>query len=419
MKQIAVIGSGISGLGAAYLLHPHHHVTLYEKEARLGGHARTIDVTHNGMTMPVDTGFIVFNYRNYPHLTGLFATLNVPVQKSDMSLGLSLESGAFEWGCADLNAVFAQRSHLFSPRFWAMIAHIMRFNKNAEAMVLANPHMTLNDLLNALKMNHDFRHRFLLPTAGAIWSSSPDQILDFPAQSFINFFKNHGLLTVNDQPQWYTVSGGSREYVKRIANCFAPEQIRTSSPIAHIIRHDDGVEVRTTTGESTIYDEVVIASHSDQALKMLHQPSAEEQRILSHIPYQTNRAYVHHDPALMPKRTACWASWNYMCDEAIDERARISVTYWMNRLQGIDKRHPIFVTLNPSRPPKEELIVEQTNFEHPVYSMDMLAAQKEMPQIQGVDRIWYCGAYQRYGFHEDGLHSAVEVAKQLGCATPW
>jgi predicted NAD/FAD-binding protein len=420
MKKIAIIGTGISGLGAAYLLYRDYDITVYEKDATLGGHSRTLEVEADGVRVPVDTGFIVFNYRTYPHLTGLFKHLDVPVAKSDMSLGLSLESGKFEWGCAGLNAVFGQRSNALKPRFWGMIHDILRFNRLAVEYVQTHPNLTLGELLKHLKMGEDFRHRFLLPTAGAVWSSSPEQILDFPATSFVTFFDNHGLLSVNDQPQWWTVDGGSREYVKRVSAPFA-DRIRLASPVASILRYESHVEVTTVYGQSDRYDGVVLATHSDQALKLLHDASAEEREVLGAIPYQNNRAFLHRDPALMPKRKACWASWNYLSDSAVDDRTRIIVTYWMNRLQPshIPQAHPLFVTLNPHIPPRPELVLDEHMFEHPVYSLEMIAAQTRIPSIQGKRRTWFCGAYQRYGFHEDGLWSAVRVAEMLGCEVVW
>ena len=415
MKKIAIIGAGISGLGAAYLLQQKYDVTLFEKESRLGGHARTINADYDGEQIAVDTGFIVFNYRNYPHLTAMFKHLDVPVKPSDMSLGLSLGSGAFEWGCQGLKAVFAQKSNLVSWRFWRMIADILRFNKCVHQF--RNSDLSLGEVLEQLKMGDDFKNRFLLPTAGAIWSSAPEQILDFPASSFINFFDNHGLLTVNDQPKWWTVDGGSIEYVKRIAANFNG-QVELNANISSVRRIDGGVEV-VNCGEAQFFDEVVFATHSDQALRLLSDSTDAERAVLGNIAYQKNYAYLHRDEKLMPKRKAAWASWNYLCDGVVDENARITVTYYMNRLQSIDASKPLFVTLNPSRPPHDDLIFDQTVFEHPVYDANSLKAQRAMPTIQGVNKAWFCGAYLRYGFHEDGLNSAVEVAKMLGVEVPW
>jgi predicted NAD/FAD-binding protein len=411
MQKIAIIGTGISGLGAAHILQNHADVILFEKAGRLGGHARTLNIDYLGENIAVDTGFIVFNYRNYPNLIAMFKQLNVPVKKSDMSLGLSLEGGAFEWGCQGLNAVFAQRSNIVSPRFWLMIKDIMRFNKQVHQF--KDSDFSLGEVLAKLKMGDDFKHRFLLPTAGAIWSSSPHQILDFPASSFIKFFDNHGLLSVNGQPQWWTVDGGSIEYVKRLqANLKA--DIRLNNPVHNISRTEDGVLVN---GE--LFDQVIIAAHSDQALQMLVDASDEERGILSKMRYQSNVAYLHRDESLMPKRRASWASWNYLCGEAVDENSHMQVTYWMNRLQSIDKNKPLFVTLNPNTKPKDELIFDQTTFEHPIYDGGMIAGQKAMQSIQGKNKVWFCGAYHHNGFHEDGLRSAVEVAQMMGVSLPW
>ena len=418
MKRIAVIGTGISGLGIAYLLHNSYDITVYEKSATAGGHSRTINVPAGGASLPVDTGFIVFNNRTYPHLSAMFKHLDVPIAKSDMSLGLSLEGGRFEWGCQGMKAVFAQPANALKPRFWGMIRDILRFNKVAVGYVESHPDLTLGELLGALKMGEDFRQRFLLPTAGAVWSSAPEQILEFPAHTFVTFFHNHGLLSVNGQPEWLTVEGGSREYVKRISAPFV-DRVRLNAAVTQVTRHESHVEVMTENGRTESYDGVVIASHSDQALRMLTDATPDEEEILGAIPYQNNHAYLHRDPSLMPKRQACWSSWNYLSDAHVDERARITVTYWMNRLQNIPNETPLFVTLNPHTPPRADLIIDKHMFEHPVYSLEMIAAQKRVPQIQGKRRTWFCGAWQRYGFHEDGLLSAVNVAEQLGCRVPW
>lgn len=417
-KRLAIIGTGISGLGAAYLLRHSYDITVYEQESRPGGHARTVTIDYDGAPISVDTGFIVFNYRNYPYLTALFEELAVPVEKSDMSLGLSLENGRFEWGCASLGAVFAQPANILRRDFWRMLRDMFRFNKQARAMAGEDDTLTLGALLDRLGMSEAFRNRFLLPTAGAIWSSSPEQITDFPARSFLTFFDNHGLLSINDQPQWYTVTGGSKEYVRRITDLLG-ERLRLGSPVRQIECTEGGVRVLTHYGESEHYDAVILATHSDQALKLLGEATRQEWEILSDIPYQNNRAYLHRDPSFMPRRRACWASWNYLCDSAVDERTRITVTYWMNRLQNIDPDKPLFVTLNPPQPPAPELIFDEYMFDHPVYDTDMLAAQRRMEEIQGKGGVWYCGAWQRYGFHEDGLASAVNVARQLGADVPW
>jgi uncharacterized protein len=418
MKKIAIIGTGISGLSAAYLLRHDYDITVYEKEARLGGHARTLSIDYNGTQIEVDTGFIVFNYRNYPHLTALFKALDVQVEKSDMSLGLSLEKSGFEWGCKNLNAVFGQRSNLLSLRFWRMLREIFIFNKHALRTAKQNPDLTLQELLAQLGMSDDFKHRFLLPTAGAIWSTSPEKILDFPAYTFAIFFDNHGLLTINDQPQWFTVSDGSQQYVEKVSAHFK-DSIRLNTGVATVTRSDEGVHVTTIDGDTACYDEVVIASHSNQALAMLANPSADEQRILGAMRYHANTAYLHNDPSFMPKRKAVWSSWNYVCDNTHDTRPDITVTYWMNLLQNIPNTTPLFVTLNPPHAPKADCIFNKHVFEHPVYDMGMLSSQQQFNTIQGKDRIWYAGAYQRYGFHEDGIHSAVQIAKQLECTIPW
>ena len=417
-KKIAVIGAGISGLGAAYLLSDKYKVTLFESEKRLGGHARTL-FAGRGRQVPVDTGFIVFNYRNYPHLTGLFELLNVPVKKSDMSFAASINDGRIEYGLQTLRAIFAQKRNMLHPNFLMMLRDIFRFNNLA--LATANgANLTTGELLDKLNMRDWFRNYFLLPISGAIWSTAPKDMLSFPAKTFTRFFDNHGLLTINDQPQWWTVDGGSREYVMRIEQAMLAKgvDIRLGAEVISVIRENKKVSVYIKGCELEEFDEVVFGCHSDQALAMLAHPHEEEQQILGALKYKANKAYLHDDASYMPKRKSCWASWVYKGHSKHVEYA-IPLTYWMNRLQSIPNDVPLFVTLNPIEEIEEKYIFDETVFYHPQFDQLAIEAQGKLPSLQGKRSTWYCGAYTRYGFHEDGLLSAVNVAKSMGIQIPW
>lgn len=422
MRSIAIIGTGISGMASAYLLNrAGHRVTVYEKAGRVGGHTRTLTVDYDGTSIAVDTGFIVYNEPNYPNLLGLFRHLGVVVQKSNMSFAISVAGGKLEWSACTLNSIFGQRSHLFSPRFYGMIRDVLRFNARALPTVLAHPEMTLGDLVAHLKLGKGFMDYYLLPMGGAIWSCAPETMLVFPAATFVQFFKNHGLLSLNGQHQWYTVAGGSQAYVAKITAPFR-DRIRTDCAAVSVTRGAEGVTVTDSTGATETYDEVVFASHANETLAMLTDASAEERDILGAFQYQKNIAYLHRDVSVMPKRRRCWASWVYHTTEPGDARERahgIGVTYWMNLLQSIDHRTPLFVTLNPAQPIAESLTFNRHEFEHPIFTRETLAAQQRLPDIQGVNRSWFCGAYTRYGFHEDGLLSAVNAARAMGVVIPW
>lgn len=416
--KIAVVGSGISGLGAAYLLDPYHDITVYEKNAYIGGHSRTAMAKTPEGDIPVDTGFIVFNHKNYPHLTALFKQLGVPTAKSDMSFGVSIEHGWLEYGTRKLADLLAQKSNLLRPAYYNMLSDILRFNKEAHRYLEQETMLSLGELLDEMKMGAWFRDYYLLAMGGAIWSTPVAKMLDFPALTFLRFFDNHGLLTVNDQPQWHTVIGGSKEYVKRISAPFK-DHIKLNCGVKTIKRRKKGVEIHDTEGKKKVYDQVILACHSDQALSMLEKPSKAEKEILGSIRYQPNEMILHRDISFMQKRRNAWSSWVYLSDKQKDEQPNVALSYWMNNLQPLKTDTPVIVTLNPSREPKAELIDDRYTFEHPVFDEAAIAAQKRLNEIQGVDGIWYCGAWQRYGFHEDGLLSAVNVAKAMGVAIPW
>ena len=416
MARIAIIGTGISGLGTAWLLHPHHQITVYEKAPRIGGHSRTVTVDYQGTAVPVDTGFIVFNPKNYPHLTGLFQHLEVPTHESDMSFAATIRGGWLEWGAQNLDTVFGQRRNILRPRFLSLIKDVFHFNRNAVETAERHPGFSLDDLISHLGLGDWFRRYYLLPMAGAIWSCPPSQMLRFPARSLTRFFANHHLLSATGQPQWYTVTGGSQEYVSRLTRPFA-DRIRTSCAAVEVTRGKDGVTVRDATGGCETYDEVVMAAHGDETLRLLADATAQERAALSPFQYQKNRVVLHRDDSFMPKRRRCWASWVYESDGGF--HPKITVTYWMNRLQNIPERYPLFVSLNPKREIDPALVFDEAQFDHPMFDAAAMAAQGHVAALQGQRGTWFAGAHLGHGFHEDGLASAVAVAKGLGVETPW
>ncbi len=417
MAKIAIIGTGISGLGAAYLLNRKHEITVYEKAARIGGHSRTVTVDYDGKTIPVDTGFIVFNEKNYPQLSAMFRHLNVPTHKSDMTFAASIRDGWLEWGAKDTNAVFGQRRNLLRPRFGLLIRDVFRFNAQAEETADRYPDLTLDEFLSLLKLGDWFRRFYLLPMCSAIWSCPPREMMNFPARTLIRFMANHHLLSASGQPQWMTVTGGSQEYVNRLTAGFA-DRIRVNCGAAVVTRGERGATVLDTAGNRESYDHVVFASHGDETLRLLADADAQEHAVLSQFRYQPNVAVLHRDTSVMPKSRHCWASWIYTSDGNLDE-PMLSVTYWMNLLQGIPNETPLFVTLNPKTPIAPEKIFNTHVFDHPVFDREAMAAQMEAQAMQGRRSTWFCGAHLRHGFHEDGLASAVHVARLLGCETPW
>lgn len=410
-RRIAVIGSGISGLAAAHLLANDHAVVLFEAADRLGGHAHTVLAGKRG-DQPVDMGFIVFNRINYPHLTALFEKLDVPVTPSNMSFACSIQGGAIEYGLRDLNSLFAQRRNLLNPRYLRMLSDILRFHRRADEVL--TPGMTLRDLLATMRMSDAFRDHYIGPFTGAIWSTPSSGILDFPAEALIRFFKNHGLMGVWKHHQWYTVQGGSVEYVRRLQDDLTRHgvDIRTASPIAGVQRVPQGAMVRAVGCEWELFDEVIFATHSDDTLRLLSDATPAERAALSAIRFQPNEAILHSDPSQMPKSRRVWASWNY-AEPAGPRPDRIDLTYWMNSLQPIPKDDPLFVTLNPNRAIPDALIHQVRTFHHPVYDQPALAAQQVLARMNGQSSTWFCGAWMKNGFHEDGFASAFDVAQSL------
>ncbi len=394
-------------MGAAYHLATEHAVTLIEAAPRLGGHARTVVAGKNG-DQPVDTGFIVFNYANYPHLTKLFAELEVPVALSDMSFAASIDDGRIEYGLRNLQALFAQPKNVANPGFLRMLRDLMKFNGIA-TKVATDSTITLGELLDQMGMGRWFRDYYLAPISGAIWSTPKEEIMDFPAQALVRFFQNHHLLGITGQHQWWTVKGGSIEYVSRLEAAMRGRgvDIRTSSPVASVRRVPHGVEVQRG-GHWELFDEVVFATHSDQTLAMLADPTPAESAALGAVRYQPNEAVLHADARAMPQRRVTWSSWNYT-ERKGHMGGPIDLTYWMNCLQPIPESDPLFVTLNSRGPIDDSLIYDTVTFHHPVYDLAALAAQSTIRQFNGDNSTWFCGAWMKNGFHEDGYASALDV----------
>jgi len=417
--KIAIIGSGIAGLGIAYLLHPRHDVIVYEKNDYAGGHSRTVDVTTPQGSLPVDTGFIVFNDRNYPLLSALFRQLRVPLVKSDMSFGVCIEDSWMEYGTrGGLSRLFCQRRNLLRPAFWGMLVDILRFGRRAPGYLQRAGAPTLGQCLDELGMGRWFREYYLLAMAAAIWSTPPEQMLDFPARTLIRFFHNHGLLGLGNRPRWYTVAGGSRQYVQRLVRPFR-DRLRLRCGVTRVARHGDHVEIRDASGHLERCDQVVFACHSDQALALLARPTPLELDVLGGIRYRSNAIMLHSDTRFMPRHAAAWSSWVYLSSRRRGNGADVSLSYWMNSLQALDTRLPILVTLNPGHEPRPALVHDRFAFEHVMLDQAAIDAQARIPELQGQRRTWYCGAWQRYGFHEDGLLSAVQVAERLGVTPSW
>ena len=406
MHKVAVIGSGIAGLATAYALRRDAQVTLFEADGRFGGHAHTVDVTLNGLTHGVDTGFLVYNHRTYPQLVRLFAELQVDTAASDMSFSVQDPARGLEWSGCSLNTVFAQRRNLVSPRFLGMLADILRFNKLATAIAVrgveAEQAEAIGDFLDRHRFGTAFRQGYFLPMIGCIWSCPTDQMLRFPVATLIRFCHNHGLIQVTDRPQWHTVRGGSRQYVDKLLAHLS--DCRTSTPVRSVRRQPAG---QGSAG-------VLVACHSDQGLALLADASADERAVLGAIRYHRNRALLHTDARVLPRRTLAWAAWNY--ERSADhqrEQAAVCLHYLINRLQPLPWQQPVVVSLNPSRPIDPAQVIGEYEYSHPVFDAAAIAAQGRLGSIQGRSHLWFAGAWTRYGFHEDGLMSGLAVADAL------
>jgi predicted NAD/FAD-binding protein len=419
-KRIAVIGSGISGLSAAWLMSQSAPVTVYEGDNRLGGHSNTVTVAGSEGDIDVDTGFIVYNERNYPNLVELFRTVGVETQASNMSFAVSLNGGKMEYSGSGLNGLMGQRGNIVKPKFWGMLRDLLRFYREAP-LALSSPaveDVTIGEYLDANGYGPGFIDNHLLPMGAAIWSASSEEMRAYPFKAFVRFFVSHGLLTLKDRPQWRTVDGGSRQYVNRLQQDLS--DIRLSTRVISVERNSNGVHILDEHGNREIFSDVVIAAHADQALLMLGDASAEERKLLGSFRYTDNEAVLHTDPSLMPKRKRTWASWNYIGEAGRDGAQSLCVTYWMNRLQNIPMTDPLFVTLNPIREIAPENILRLIHYMHPIFDRAALEAQRNLWRIQGKNGIWFCGAYCGYGFHEDGLQSGLAVAEAIsGQKRPW
>lgn len=408
-------------MSAAWLLSQRHDVTVYEREDRIGGHSNTVDVSVGEATLPVDTGFIVYNEAAYPNLTALFAHLGVPTQPTEMSFAVSLDNGSLEYSGTDLAGLFAQKRNILRPRFWSMLSDIKRFYREApnDIAALGEVYMSLGDYLDRRGYSAAFCDDHLLPMAAAIWSAPPETMLAYPAASFIRFHENHGLLQVTNRPQWRTVTGGSRAYIERLTGAYA-DRIRLGVGAACIRRTDDHIEVHDSDGGVEHFDAIVIASHADQSLALLDDASASERELLGAFRYSENLAILHTDPALMPRRRAAWSSWNYIGNREHGVSDGCTVSYWMNRLQNLWSPDPLFVTLNPQRAPEPGRFIQLEHYEHPIFDAGAMQAQRRLWSLQGQRNTWFCGSYFGSGFHEDGLQSGLAVAEALGgVRRPW
>ncbi|ESR25730.1 NAD(P)/FAD-dependent oxidoreductase [Lutibaculum baratangense] len=413
--RVAVIGSGISGLSAAWLLSRSVRVTLFEQEGRFGGHSNTLEVATRDGGVAVDTGFIVYNEPSYPNLSALFRHLDVETEPSEMSFAVSFGGGAYEYA-GSLGAFFGQWGNLTRPEHWTLLFDILRFFREGREREPADEAQTLGEYLTARGFSERFVDRHLLPMGAAIWSTPVARMLDYPAAAFLRFFDNHGLLKLVGRPVWRTVSGGSREYVRRVLEDVRIER-RAGTPVVRVWRAGGLAHVADASGHVSAFDQVVLACHADQALRLLADPSPLESELLGSFGYSLNRAHLHGDASFMPRRRRVWASWNYVTDQE-HHHAETCVTYWMNRLQRLPTRENLFVTLNPVREP--ERVHAVVDYHHPVFDAAAVAARRGLWDLQGVNHTWFCGSYFGDGFHEDGIQSGLAVAEELGGARrPW
>lgn len=410
--KIAIVGTGISGLLTAHLLHEDHDITVFEADARIGGHSNTVEVEHEGRTWPVDTGFIVYNDWTYPNFIRMLDRLGVENHATEMSFSVRCDRTGLEYCGSSVSALFAQRINLIRLSFYRMLLDIVRFNRHAKSFLRREDfETTMSQFLAARGYSSPFVEQYMLPMMAAIWSARPFDVQDFPARHFLRFFENHGLLNLADRPQWRTIAGGSKQYVEPLARPFR-DRIRTSSPVASIRREPGRVVVTPQGGEAEGFDQVVIAAHSDQALRMLADPSDAEREVLGAIEYQENEAILHTDASVLPRSRRAWASWNYRV--AGDERRAVALTYHMNTLQKLEAPVEFCVTLNHSDAIDPARIVKRIVYHHPVFDSRTVEAQQRHREISGVNRTHYCGAYWGYGFHEDGVNSALRVAAEFG-----
>jgi len=417
--RIAVIGSGIAGVGSAWLLSGEHEVDVYEAADYLGGHTCTLDLTVEGVTFPADTGFMVFNRRTYPNLVRFFERLDVEWTESDMSFSVQVPAHGIEWSGTSLDSVFAQRKNITNPKFLRMLADIVRFSKSADRL-LADPSiddLTLGELLAREGYGAGFTDWYLILMGDAIWSTPPGEMLDYPAGTFLRFCDNHGLLHITGKPKWRSVKGGARTYVERASRTFSGE-VHVSEPVERVQRTGTGVRV-STPGRSEVYDHVVLATHPPQTLGMLADPTAQERELLGAFTFWDNEVVVHTDASFMPKNSRAWAAWNWFAESGDITKDMLVLTYQLNWLQDLPARTTVMETLNRNREPAPGTLLADIHFDHPNFTYEAIRAQNALPGLQGVGGVWYAGAWTRHGFHEDGLLSAVRVAESLGVRLPW
>lgn len=426
MARIAIIGAGISGLGCAHFLHRHHDITLFESDDHVGGHAHTVDAeeTGTGRPVPIDTGFMVFNHETYPHLCRLFAQFKVPTKKTSMSFSVRDDESGLEWSGSSLNHLFAQRKNIFNPRFLKMLWAVNRFNREAvEALEDASlRQVSLADYVRSRGYGEDFFNLYLVPMSSAVWSTPPEKMLQFPASSLLRFFHNHGFLGLHTQHQWWTLDGGSREYVRRVVEPFR-NRIHVGQAATRVVRTGRQVVVMTSRGEAGSFDQVIVATHADVALKLLVNPTPEESRILGCFAFQPNTASLHTDQSVMPRARLAWSSWNYQLVRGPAGRIDPATHYWMNSLQGVSDREQFFVSINRAADLDPRRVQRTLKYTHPLFDLPALEAQEDIPGLNadatGTTHTYFVGAYQRYGFHEDGIWSAYQLCNLLLGSDPW
>lgn len=426
MSRIAIIGSGVAGLGCAHFLHRHHEITVFEAADYVGGHAHTVDATEpdTGRTLPIDTGFMVFNRVTYPHLCRLFDQLQVPVKKTSMSFAVRDDASGLEWCGSSLNHLFAQRKNLFNWRFIKMLLAVNRFNEEA-VKALEDPALqdiTLADYVRQRGYGDDFFQLYLVPMSSAVWSTPPEQMLEFPASTLLRFFHNHGFLGLHTQHQWWTVDGGSREYVRRLVEPFR-DRILTDTAATRVVRTGEKSIVMTNRGEARSFDQVIVAAHPPEALRLIVNPTSDEARLLGSFRYQDNVASLHTDTAVMPRTRRAWSSWNYQLVRGAEGRIEPATHYWMNELQGVSERENYFVSINRPDDIDPTKLHRRIDYAHPLFDLDAVRAQVEIPALHATAATttgtFFVGAWQRYGFHEDGLWSAHRLCSQLLGRDAW